>query len=155
MGRELRRVPADWQHPKDEYRDRHKPLYYGAGGRYEKRAREWLTEANKWATGERPDYADEDAPEFYWDWGGAPPQAEDYMLVGVPDAACTHFQLYEDTSEGTPCGPVFATIEEVAEHAAEHATTFASFRASKADWLKILRDEPYVVEIAPGIVNIP
>jgi hypothetical protein len=155
MGRELRKVPPNWQHPQDSYRERHKPLHYGAGGRYERRAQEWLDEANKWAAGERPDYADESAPQFFWDWEGGPPLAEDYMLVGVPDKDCTHFMLYENTSEGTPLSPAFATVEQVAEHAAEHATTFARFKASKEDWLKILRGEPYAVKIAPGIVNIP
>jgi hypothetical protein len=157
MGREVRRVPPDWKHPIDETRDRAKPLHYGAGGRYEKQAREWLAEAIKWSNGERPDYAGDDSPEFYWDWDGGPREAEDYMLVGVPDEACTHFQLYETTSEGTPCKgcPVFATIDEVATWAAEHATTFASLKADKATWLKILGGEPVMVEIAPGMYNVP
>lgn len=139
----------------DDRNGRHKPLHYGAGGRYEKQAREWLAEAVKWSQGERPDYAGDDAPEFYWDWDGGPREAEDYMLVGVSDEACTHFQLYEDTTEGTPIGPVCATLDEVAEHAAEHATTFGDIKADKATWLKIVSGEPVMVEIAPGLFNIP
>ncbi len=153
MGREVRRVPPDWQHP-NKY-DRPKPLFYGAGGRYEKQAREWLAEAIKWSQGERPDYARDEAPEFYWDWDGAPREADDYMLVGVPDAACTHFQLYESTSEGTPIGPVCATLDEVATHAAEHASVFADLKASKEEWLRICGGEPVMVELAPGFVNVP
>lgn len=156
MGREVRRVPADWKHPEGSGRGgRYKPLFYGAGGRYERKAREWLKEANAWAAGERPKYAGDDAPEFYWDWDGGPPEAEDHMLVGVSDEACTHYQLYETTTEGTPIGPVFATPEELADHAAEHASIFADIKASREEWLRIARDEPVMVEIAPGLVNIP
>ena len=155
MGREVRRVPPGYQHPTDDRRGRPASLHYGAGGRYERQASEWLAEANKWAAGERPKYAGDDAPEFYWDWDGGPPEAESFMLVGVPDEACTHYQLFETTSEGSPIGPVCATLDEVAEHAAEHATTFASFKATKAEWLQIISGEPFMVEIAPGVVNIP
>jgi hypothetical protein len=158
MGREVRKVPPDWHHPQADHPGRggrFEPLHYGAGGRYERQAREWLAEAIKWSNGERPKYAGDDAPEFYWDWDGGPREAEEYMLVGVPDEACTHFQLYETTTAGTPKGPVFATLDEVAEWAAEHATTFASMKADKATWLKILGGEPVMVEIAPGLYNVP
>ena len=136
MGREIRRVPKDWQHPTEH--GRLKPLFYGAGGRYEKQAREWLAEAVEWSSGARPAYAGEDAPEFYWDYEGGPREAESYMLVGVSDEACTHLMLYESTSEGTPLSPAFETVEAVAEWAAEHATTFADFKATKEAWLAML-----------------
>lgn len=156
MGREVRKVPANWQHPKGGRfgRDHYAPLFYGAGGRFEKKAQAWLDEANKWAAGERPDYAGNDAPQFYQDWDGPPPESEDYMLAGVPDSECTHYQLYESTSEGTPLGPPFATLEEVATHAAEHASTFASFRATKEDWLRMLSADHVVTEIAPGVIAL-
>jgi hypothetical protein len=155
MGREVRRVPPDWQHPTDESSGRHKPLYYGAGGRFERQASDWLKAANEWDAGTHPGRARHPELLFYQDYYGGPPEAEDYMLVGVSDEACTHYQLYENTSEGTPCGPPFLTLDEVAEHAAEHATTFASLKADKATWLKIVSGEPVMVEIAPGLVNIP
>ncbi len=156
MGREVRKVPPDWQHPKGGRfgDDRYEPLFYGAGGRYEKKAQAWLDEANKWAAGERPSYAGDDAPQFYQDWDGPPPEADRYMLVGVPDSDCTHFQLYESTSEGTPKSPPFATLEEVAVYAAEHATTFASFKATKEEWLKMLSADFVATEIAPGIMAL-
>jgi hypothetical protein len=156
MGRELRKVPADWQHPESDGSrgGRFKPLFYGAGGLYEKEAREWLERAIKWSQGERPDYAGDDAPEFFWDWDGGPPEARDYMLVGVPDEQCTHFMLYESTSAGTPLSPAFETLVEVAEYAAEHATTFASFKATKEEWFRMLTDGFVTQEIAPGLVAI-
>lgn len=107
MGREIRKVPADWKHPPNDGSrgGRYKPLYYGAGGRFERKANEWLAECSKWQAGERPDYAGDDAPRYYWDWDGAPPSEEDYMLVGVPDEACTHFMLYEVNERGHPAKP--------------------------------------------------
>ena len=158
MGREIRKVPPGWQHPPSDGTrgGRYKPLHYGAGGRFETRARAWLAGCAKWEAGERPDYAGDDAPLFYWDWEGAPPSQEDYMLVGVPDSECTHFMLYESTTEGTPQSPAFATLEEVAEYAAEHATTFASFKATKEEWLRMLSpgSRGVITEIAPGIIAI-
>jgi hypothetical protein len=157
MGREIRMVPPNWQHPPSNggRGGQYKPLFYGAGGRFEKRADEWLAECAKWQAGERPDYADDDAPKYYWDWDGMPPSVEDYMLVGVPDEECTRFMLYESTTEGTPLTPAFATLEEVAEYAAEHATTFASFKATKEDWLRMLAPGGLVTtQIAPGIVAL-
>jgi hypothetical protein len=155
MGREVRRVPPDYTHPTDRRYSRPASLFYGAGGRYEAKAREWLANANKWAAGERPDYAGDDAPEFFWDWDGGPPVAEDYMLVGVPDAACTHLQLFETTSEGSPISPVFATLEALAAWAADHATTFADYHATREEWLRMLSPGGVVTtEIAPGIVAI-
>lgn len=157
MGREVRKVPPGWRHPKSDGRcgGEYKPLHYGAGGRFEKRAEEWLTECAKWQTGERPDYAGNDAPKYFWDWGGMPPSVEDYMLVGAPDSDCTHFALYEDTTEGTPLSPAFATLEEVAEYAAAHCSTFADFMATKEGWLRMLQSDVGVMtEIAPGIVAV-
>jgi len=53
------------------------------------------------------------------------------------------FQLWETTSEGSPVSPVFGTLEELCEWAAENATTFADFKASKEEWMKML-DEDFV-----------
>lgn len=157
MGREIRMVPPDWKHPpSDGYRGgKHKPLFYGAGGRFEKRADDWLAACEKWQAGDRPDYAGDDAPRYFWDWDGAPPSAEDYMLVGIPDSACTHYMLYESTSEGTPLSPAFATLQEVAEYAAKNCTTFASYKASAEEWLRMLSPGGMVsTRIAPGVIAL-
>lgn len=51
------------------------------------------------------------------------------------------WQLWETTSEGSPQSPVFATFEELCEWCAENATTFASFKATKEEWMKMLDDD--------------
>lgn len=50
------------------------------------------------------------------------------------------FQLWETTSEGSPVSPVFKTLDELCEWCAYNATTFASFKATKEQWLKMLSD---------------
>ncbi len=51
MGRELRRVPADWEHPVDE-KGNYKPMFKGY---YLDELNEWLKEHNLWESGEHPD----------------------------------------------------------------------------------------------------
>lgn len=51
------------------------------------------------------------------------------------------YQLWETTSEGSPCSPVFATFDELCEWCAENATTFGSFEATKEEWAKMLNDD--------------
>jgi hypothetical protein len=48
------------------------------------------------------------------------------------------YQLWEDVSEGSPISPVFATLDALCTWAAENATTFGDFRASAAEWKKML-----------------
>lgn len=136
MGREIRMVPPGWEHPKGPD-GRHLPLFYGGGGEFERRVKDYAERKARWDSGEDGNRARFPALSFA-DWDGEPPEHDDYMLVGVPEEACTLYQLYESTSEGTPEGPPFATLEEVAAHAAEHATTFADFRATKEEWLRML-----------------
>lgn len=50
------------------------------------------------------------------------------------------FQLWQTTGEGSPISPVFATLDELCEYAAEHCSTFADFKASKEEWMKMLGD---------------
>lgn len=146
MGREIRRVPPTWVHPLG-VNGRPIPLRYGAGGRYEACAAEWDKECALWAAGVHPDHD----PKYrhFSEWDGERPRGEDYMLVGVSDETCTHLQLYETTSEGTPIGPVFADIEALCAWAEDGATTFASFKTSAAEWRRMLeKGHVYHEEIA-------
>src|SRR5579872_4286951 len=120
MGREVRRVPADWQHPKawNSYRNElhfvplHEASY--AGG-YAAQAAEWDEGYAKWQEGLRRSYG-EDAKwepieeEYrrtrYTDYAGARPSPDDFM-PDWPDELKTHLMMYEDTTEGTPISPAF------------------------------------------------
>ena len=137
MGREVRMVPADWQHPKDG--GRYKPLLSGS---FEERLQEWETGKEKWNEGLRADWnggwkelsADEKAMS-YEDWDGFKPACEDYMPA-FEDGEATHFMMYENTTEGTPISPAFATPEELARWLADSgASAFAGQTATYEAWL--------------------
>lgn len=48
------------------------------------------------------------------------------------------YQLWETTSEGSPQSPVFKTLEELCEWCEDNATTFAHFKTTKEEWFKML-----------------
>ncbi len=125
MGREVRKVPADWKHPVDELTGRHKPMF--PSGRYDLEASQFLEKANTAGLQEAVDY-----------FGGAP-DVNDYMPTWT-ESECTHLMMYEDTSEGTPISPAFATPEELAQWLADtNASAFGGEGASYEAWLRIAR----------------
>jgi len=137
MGREVRRVPADWQHPKNEF-DRYKPLY--PGERYEANATEFMEKANA------------EGLQEAIDWYGQAPDQNDYM-PNWPASERTHYMMYEDTSEGTPISPAFATPEELARWLADTgASSFGSDTASYEGWLRVAKGgwAPSAVSIGGG-----
>lgn len=120
MGREIRRVPANWKHPKTEkpnYRlgimeERYQPLYDRA---FAPAMREWIDGWNAWERGERPTYCSADSTMPYWEYEGAPPDPSYYRPDWTPEEM-TWWQVYETVSEGTPVTPPFATREELVEY---------------------------------------
>jgi hypothetical protein len=96
MGREIRRVPPTWEHPKD-YRGRYKPLYDRP---WREAMQEWLNDySDEWQT-----WTDEEDIE-------SPPPAKYYRPVWIEEP--TAYQMYETVTEGTPVSPVFLTIDEL------------------------------------------
>lgn len=125
MGREIRMVPANWQHPMVPCR--HSPWANGCdqskrnGGMcyqpvfdrpFSESVKEWKEGLAKWERRE-DEYADaEDYAKYeYWEYSGAPPDRAYYMPDS--DEPKTWFQVYETVSEGTPISPPFATKEEL------------------------------------------
>jgi len=142
MGREIRKVPANWEHPKNE-NGKYIPLF---GRNFSKELAEWEAEHAQWEKGLRSDFNGGWKPRegeclnmTFEEWNGEKPLKEDYMPEWKNEEL-THIQLYESTSEGTPISPVFLAteIEKLCEYAAENCSTFASFKASKEDWMKML-----------------
>lgn len=111
MGREVRRVPKDWIHPRTPAGSL-KPLYDGCVLKS----------------------AAEDREE-----GEAPPDPADYMPEWSDEEA-DHLMMYEDTTEGTPISPAFKTAEELARWLADtKASAFADIPASYEAWLATIR----------------
>lgn len=125
MGREVRRVPADWQHPRDEHSNKYKPLFEGR--MYEEEVRDFML---KLAT---------EGLQAAIEWCGSAPDANDYMPNWPADQR-THLMMYEDTSEGTPISPAFETPEELARWLADsNASSFGSSTATYEQWLSVAR----------------
>jgi hypothetical protein len=56
---------------------------------------------------------------------------------------CTHWQMYEEITEGTPISPVFATPEELARWLSDNkVSAFADTTASYTQWLSLIRQGP-------------
>lgn len=132
MGREIRRVPPRWEHPKRMYpnhqagrmEEGYQPLY---DQDFESAMQEWLEELSAWLHGgfakvkaEHPDIERRDDEPYreFCEWHGDPPD-KDYYRPKWDESAATHYQMYETVSEGTPVSPVFATKEELVEYLVE------------------------------------
>lgn len=150
MGREVRRVPADWQHPKEynSYRGEmaYVPLHESSfGGGYAHQAAEWDLGWTKWqeglcAIGDKWEPIEaEYLNKRYTNWAGARPSPDDFM-PDWPESERTHYMMYEDTSDGTPISPAFATPEELARWLVDNnASAFAGSGASYEGWLAVAR----------------
>jgi hypothetical protein len=117
MGREVRKVPPNWEHPKDES-GRYDPLL---DEYYPKAAKNWLDSCIAWENGTHPDLLGHDDRKelypYYWEWDQPP--NEEYCRP-YPDEQATWFQLYETVSEGTPTTPPFETKAELVEYLVKH-----------------------------------
>lgn len=119
MGRECRRVPAGWEHPVDA-KGHYVPLFDGAN--LVARQAQWDEENAKWALELRRDFRDPSVwvpiePKYigrpFAMWDGERPRKEDY--TDYAGKLLTSWQYYENTTEGTPLSPVFASAREYAD----------------------------------------
>jgi hypothetical protein len=161
-------VPADWQHPKEYNAHRgeecYRPMFASSYSeafkewRYDDLPR-WLAAYDQWQQGMTYDYHEKTFVPIDWDKmsaannrGKAIVTYEDYAGVSPrsPDPANympdwpaeqrTHYMMYEDTSEGTPISPAFATPEELARWLTDNgASAFGSSTASYEGWLRVAR----------------
>lgn len=144
MGREVRRVPADWQHPKDA-RGQYIPLF--DSHKFAQRIARWDEDARKWSEGFRDDFnggwvalTESQKRMTFADWDGERPDPKDYMPLWRNDER-THLMMYEDTSEGTPLSPAFATAGELARWLVDNdASWFGNQGTSYEAWLSIIDD---------------
>lgn len=144
MGREIRMVPKDWEHPKNE-NGSYIPLYDGS---FKDCDEEWMAEWEKWKEGLCRSYRAEERWEpideankkmLFSDYSGRRPNQEDYMPEWK-DEEKTHLQMYETCSEGSPISPVMETPEELARWLADTgASSFGSMTATYDQWLRVCK----------------
>lgn len=122
MGREIRMVPANWEHPTvaRTYGSRqelgYQPMFDST---FAEAAAEWLAENAKWEAGERPSYFDASEHPVdlkHWEYDVGPPDRAYYRPWSDDEAVW--FQVWETVSEGTPVSPPFATREELIDYLA-------------------------------------
>lgn len=101
MGREVRRVPMNWQHPKNAHGN-YQPMHDQT---YEDRMKEWYTDKAEYEA--KPD---PDCPTFE-DCDPLPDPK--YYRPAYDENAVLGYCYYENVSEGTPISPVLATPEEL------------------------------------------
>jgi hypothetical protein len=138
MGREIRRVPENWEHPKSDNGD-YIPLH---DGKYSEELEKWKLENEKWNEGLSDDWNGGWKPKkkeyenmSYSEYNGSKPKKKDYMPE-FDESELTHIMMYEDTSEGTPISPAFETPEELAHWLADNnASAFGDMTATYEHWL--------------------
>lgn len=122
MGREIRRVPKGWEHPKD-VRSHFVALLDQT---YEEALTEWNEEKRIFDAIGASIRVDRDGDiEFegkqykiyhekettFEDWHGDEPESDRYRQKFESEP--THYQVYENVTEGTPTSPVFESLEEM------------------------------------------
>jgi len=144
MGREVRRVPENWNHPKNE-NGGYLPLFDHS---FKESLEEWEEGNKQWQKGFRDSYDKEnpwkpktkDQEEMtYEEWAGEKPKAEDFMPEW-DEKEKTHIQMYENVTEGTPISPVFDNAEDLARWLADNnASAFGSMTANYEQWLSTIK----------------
>ena len=132
MGRELRRVPMDFEYPFNK-------VWYGffidgittciSAGKSN-----YCEQCRKMAEIKGIPITSYGCPDY--DAYLEEPKKKLKELLAPPTGE--GYQLWETTSEGSPVSPVFQTMDELCEWCADNATTFASFKASKEEWREML-----------------
>lgn len=146
MGREIRKVPPNWEHPRytkydAPYQNRvneYRPMY---DRRFDKTFTEWLSDFDRIRSGELSDIERECYPLGLADWlqdEGNPPDPAYYRPYSDDEA--TWFQVYETVSEGTPVTPPFATREELVAYLVKHGDFWQQKRWQEGD--RFMQPEP-------------
>lgn len=131
MSRQVRRVPATWQHPRRDDGS-YRPLHDSS---FSEDLADWR--ASKAAFEAEPP-ADSQGMT-YEEWDGPEPTPGEYMPEWSDDER-THYQMYETVSEGTPLSPVMATPEELARWLVDNeADAGARQTATYEAWLRVCK----------------
>lgn len=130
MGRELKRVPLDFDWP------------------WERTTKQGLYGHGVWPgyLFHHPDACEWDDEQGYscgksWHEKVDPPAGEGY-------------QLWETTSGGSPISPPFATLDDLCEWAALNSFTFGDYRTTAAEWKRMLEDGLVTTVIGPGMIAL-
>lgn len=114
MGREIRRVPLNWMHPKNEHGN-YQPMYDQS---FNEAFDEWFTGRQEWIadkdgvrTEAQNDYNNGQYMHYEELEGTSPDPC--YYRPEWPEDATMGYCVYETVTEGTPQSPVFETLADL------------------------------------------
>lgn len=121
MGREVRMVPPNWDHPRYTKDDAPQERLIGEyipqfDEEFATAKKRWLDGLRDWEAGVSEDFKKLGDKYEYWEWEGNPPNRNEYR--SYKDSEATWYQAYQTVSEGTPVSPPFATKEELIQYLA-------------------------------------
>ncbi len=161
MGREIRMVPLDWDHPK--YTDSNAPYSNRVGEYrplydedYDSASKRWLKGLNQWQKGKHPSQTRKNEPsdeQYFWEYEGNPPDRDSYRDRAWTKAEATAYQVYETVSEGTPVTPAFATKEELIEYLVANGD-FWDQKRGKGGWPRTAAESFVKDEYAPSLISV-
>ena len=144
MGREIRRVPMDWEHPKNE-RGHYQPMYDQT---YKEASEKWVKDMLEHQALPDDEYPKTEYP-YYWDYDGNPPDAEYYRHREWTDEEAVGYQIYETVSEGTPTSPIFANLDDMVKWLiGEGYSESAAANFAKGGWAPSM-----VVDMGKGTIK--
>ncbi len=112
MGREIRRVPEWWEHPRDE-RGEYIPLFDRS---YDEAVRDYQYAVQLWEEGRHPaqtEWPDQTAGVSYDEWESGQPDPRFYRAESWTEDDATMWVLYEMVTEGTPASPTFESLSRL------------------------------------------
>jgi hypothetical protein len=147
MGREIRRVPANWEHPKDD-EGNYIRMY---DNDFDTALAEWVAGYELWKKGEHRYQAEfqPDENAQYWDYEGTPPDPHSYRPKFTEPA--DWYQVYETVSEGTPVTPPFETKEELVDYLIERGD-FWDQKRGDGGWDRKAAEHFVSAEWAPSLI---
>jgi len=148
MGRELRMVPPNWEHPwvAHPYDGQliQQPMYDMT---FDDAAIQWKRNLDEWEKSVRDERCTRGlADKEYWEYE-SPPQRVLYRPW--QDHEATWFQVWENVTEGTPVSPPFATAQELIEYLIVNGDYWDQMRRRRGDSIPC---DPWSREQAEAIV---
>lgn len=154
MGREVRRVPPNWDHPKEKRFDymrqkeveSYRPM---CNESYLKDMANWIEGHQNWEAG-RDINREESGCRYYAEYEGNPPDVKDYRPDWT-ESEMTWFQVYETVSNGTPVTPPFETKQELIEYLVKNGD-FWDQRRGHRGWDRTAAEHFIKSEWAPSAI---
>lgn len=153
MGREIRRVPEGWNHPRKDCDGSYQPMHDRTST---EDFYKWLNEFEKFKKNEliteQKDCCFDlsDPYKEFCEYHGTPPDYNYFRPSFKSKPVC--YQVYETVSEGTPVSPVFKTKQELVDYLVENGDYWDQKRRKEGG--SFMRCDPWPREQAERFVGM-